>query len=1261
MARDRVHRWVWILLVAGLAACTPPMPTPAPTPSPTLPPDTPQPTPMPTQTAALPMATLVLWPTATTLPPAQIVSTPTPMPPPTRVAGPLPQLVAELDFSPPVGNAYGPHHLALDEERGLVYVAAERCPGSPTGCIAAVNPFGRQHVQKITSLPGNVYAPFVGAGGRVFLSYTDASFVSHLASFEVESGRLMADLPLGSLSAEVLGLDPAAGHLYVRQGSELQVRSTFDLQLVAATSFPQSGWRVAFQASPETDRIYFATEEAVFGLRADDLTRLWTFQGGSLGKITGLFLDVAANLLYLEAEEGVSVLETTSGHQVKAVFRASEGKAPWDWTLLAADTGAGWLCLRQRQGSQLWLALVSSAAGEMVDKVRLWSAEEAFAWDRVKGLLFGLRRHEHEVDSFRVGPEGITPEEPIPVGIELRSLILDAPNLRVYVTDSHGRVHVIQADEGWQHFQEQANLEGRGLLTLDSEHGRLYVSEDHGPATHVYDTRTLQPIASLDMGGIVALDLAHDLWFLGHEIRSLEDEEQDPTVHVFAWEAGGTPFREIATIPQPGMPVYNPLRGELYLVNDTAYIVEPGSWQVTDVLLPGYEYPDLRRCNGCRIISDLTVLPERNLLLVHTWPISAGKGAGVYPGPQTLDATTHEVITPTLSIQVSICGASPGSAPGAKEDRLILVTDPIQGRTYENHVYSRYVHFRNVWARGGDGRVLNWLDGLEFTLVDPVHRRALAPAYDQYLVVDLETLTPLGSIPKACIRAVDVLRERWFATRDARLLVYSPVGAEPPPFLRPVREAPDRYTDGLFPSPDFTQDQTLFATSQGRLYRSRDGGATWERLRGGLPEAPASGGIHTALAFSPDFGRDATLFVAMYQGDWQGMGVYRSTDGGDTWEPVWHGLQALRIERLAISPGFARDGRVAAYGRYQILGERFEGGEILYLSSNRGDFWTEVGRHPFGVAEASPLPDLATLLPLRTSDLRFRVATNSREVERSLDGGNSWSLAFALLEEEWVQNLLVSSELKADPSAFVFTPRRVLWSPDGGQTWQQATDPRLIPDPTTTWWMATAYVPARAGGPLLLALLGDGTFFKANPWDLGWRPAGQPSQEPTPPPPATEVPPATPAPCAIQPAHFSGLYGRYAPGLGCATGGEHRTWSAWQPFERGAMLWLEETREIWVLEDDGHWQRFADTWTEGQPEIDPNLNPPSGLLQPIRGFGKVWRELLGGPAAAIGWALAPEGGRQTVWQSFEHGWAFEPEGVAPFVVFADGRWAAAAP
>ncbi len=96
----------------------------------------------------------------------------------------------------------------------------------------------------------------------------------------------------------------------------------------------------------------------------------------------------------------------------------------------------------------------------------------------------------------------------------------------------------------------------------------------------------------------------------------------------------------------------------------------------------------------------------------------------------------------------------------------------------------------------------------------------------------------------------------------------------------------------------------------------------------------------------------------------------------------------------------------------------------------------------------------------------------------------------------------------------------------------------------------------------------------------------------------------------------------------CAAALPTFTQAAEQSFERGRMVWLAAQKQIYVLFTDDQtpaWMIFDDNFVDGQtpdrvPEYD---NPPEGMLQPMRGFGLVWRE--NGPVRTrLGWALQPE-------------------------------------
>jgi len=83
-------------------------------------------------------------------------------------------------------------------------------------------------------------------------------------------------------------------------------------------------------------------------------------------------------------------------------------------------------------------------------------------------------------------------------------------------------------------------------------------------------------------------------------------------------------------------------------------------------------------------------------------------------------------------------------------------------------------------------------------------------------------------------------------------------------------------------------------------------------------------------------------------------------------------------------------------------------------------------------------------------------------------------------------------------------------------------------------------------------------------------------------------------------------------------------WAAYEPFERGHMVWRSDTLQIHVLHADGSYETYEDTWHEGDPVEIPG-SPPPGLYAPVRGFGNLYasqpdlRERLG-------WATAPEEG-----------------------------------
>ena len=120
------------------------------------------------------------------------------------------------------------------------------------------------------------------------------------------------------------------------------------------------------------------------------------------------------------------------------------------------------------------------------------------------------------------------------------------------------------------------------------------------------------------------------------------------------------------------------------------------------------------------------------------------------------------------------------------------------------------------------------------------------------------------------------------------------------------------------------------------VYKTTDGGATWKKV---LYRDENTGAID--LAMDP---RDHNVvFAAMYQrqrkgwgfnGGGPGSGIYRTTDGGDTWTETGNGLPGGDKGRIGITLS-ARDSRTV----YAVVEADPQGTGGVFRSVNRGDNW----------------------------------------------------------------------------------------------------------------------------------------------------------------------------------------------------------------------------------------------------------------------------------------------------------------------------------
>jgi len=244
-------------------------------------------------------------------------------------------------------------------------------------------------------------------------------------------------------------------------------------------------------------------------------------------------------------------------------------------------------------------------------------------------------------------------------------------------------------------------------------------------------------------------------------------------------------------------------------------------------------------------------------------------------------------------------------------------------------------------------------------------------------------------------------------------------------------------------------------------------------------------------------------------------------------------------------------------------------------------------------------------------------------------------------------------------SVFIFQQAAPAPGPTSGAP--TATASPALPLALATLALPTGSEPALAPGAAATATASPSWMPSSTPTPLPATPsptAARPSATPTAPRATPTRPPATSCPQPVAPALAGWLAATPQPNLdlGCPRSPGVQTAGAWEPFERGQMLWRKDVLRVMVLEDNGRWAVYEDNWHEGDAAWDASLNAPAELFQPVRGFGLVWREQPG-VRDALGWATQPEVSFDASVQSFERALLIaDPGSGRLWALFSDGVW-----
>jgi len=243
--------------------------------------------------------------------------------------------------------------------------------------------------------------------------------------------------------------------------------------------------------------------------------------------------------------------------------------------------------------------------------------------------------------------------------------------------------------------------------------------------------------------------------------------------------------------------------------------------------------------------------------------------------------------------------------------------------------------------------------------------------------------------------------------------------------------------------PSLSDPDVVYAgVEDAALFRSSDGGTTWQELTGlrghgsGPQWQPGAGGmcLHTILL---DPGEPRRMFVAI-----SAAGAFKTEDAGATWRPINRGLQSKFLPNPTAEVGHCvhRLAMNRARPRVLFMQKHWD----VMRSDDAGESWREVSDNlptdfGFVIDVHAHEPDTIYVVPIKSDSEHYPLDGQLR-VYRSRTGGGEWeALTKGLPQRDCYVNVLRDAMAvdSLDQCGIYFgtTGGQVYGSADGGDTW----------------------------------------------------------------------------------------------------------------------------------------------------------------------------------------------------------------------------------